>query len=134
VTGREACEVAKVTIVEAVVPGETRTHGPAEKTRRERGASRSPGLCSTNNESWVGLTTGVDSSKPQMEIVDDGNELESIQWPDEEVIESNPWTDSALFTEDSILVAGEPVGPMWVVDSGATHHVTARRELLRDVR
>jgi hypothetical protein len=86
------------------------------------------------HESWVGLTTGVESSKPQMEIVDDGNELEPIQWPDEEVIESNAWTDSTLFTEDSILIAGEPVEPMWVVDSGATHHVTARRELLRDVR
>jgi hypothetical protein len=86
------------------------------------------------HESWVGLTTGVESSKPEMEIVDDGNELEPIQWPDEEVIESNPWTDSTLFTEDSILIAGEPVEPMWVVDSGATHRVTARRELPRNVR
>jgi hypothetical protein len=85
------------------------------------------------HESWVGLTTGVDSSKPQMKIVNNGHELEPIQWPDEEVLESNPWTDNALFTLDSILVAGKPVEPMWVVDSGATHHVTARRELLRDV-
>jgi hypothetical protein len=28
----EACEVAKVIIVDAEVPCETRTHGPAEKT------------------------------------------------------------------------------------------------------
>jgi hypothetical protein len=69
-----------------------------------------------------------------MEIVDDRNELDPIQWPDEEVIESNPWTDSTLFTEDSNLMAGEPVEPIWVVDSGAKHHGTDRRELLRDVR
>ena len=68
------------------------------------------------------------------EMEDDGKELEPIQWADKEEIESNPWADSAMFTEDSILVAGEPVEPTWVVDSGATHHVTACRELLRDDR
>jgi hypothetical protein len=31
------------------------------------------------HESWVGLTTGVESSKSQMEIVDHGDELEPIQ-------------------------------------------------------
>jgi hypothetical protein len=35
---------------------------------------------------------------------------------------------------DSILTAGEPVQPTWVVDSGATHHITACRELLRGTR
>jgi hypothetical protein len=39
-----------------------------------------------------------------------------------------------MFTEDSTLLVGEPVQPTWVVDSGATHHLTAPRELLRHVR
>jgi hypothetical protein len=62
---------------------------------------------------------------------DDGKELEPIEWPDEGEIETNPWADIAMFTQDSILLAGEPVQPTWVVDSGATHHITAYRELLR---
>jgi hypothetical protein len=39
-----------------------------------------------------------------------------------------------MFNEDSILIAGEPVETIWVVDSAATHHITASRKLLRDVR
>jgi hypothetical protein len=39
-----------------------------------------------------------------------------------------------MFTQDSILLAGEPVQPTWVVDSGATNHITAFRELLRGTR
>jgi hypothetical protein len=39
-----------------------------------------------------------------------------------------------MFTPNSILLADEPVQPTWVVDSGATHHITACRELLRGTR
>jgi hypothetical protein len=56
---------------------------------------------------------------------------ELIRWPDGEWLEWEPWADSALFTEDSILNVGELVEPTWVLNSGATHRRTARRELLR---
>jgi hypothetical protein len=65
---------------------------------------------------------------------DDGDELEPIKWPDEEAIEVNPWADMAMFTQDSILLAGEPVQATWLLDSGATHHITACWELLRGTR
>jgi hypothetical protein len=63
--------------------------------------------------------------KSLADMEDDGKEVEPIQWPGEEEIEANPWADTAMFSEDSILVAREPVQPTWVVDSGATHHVTS---------
>jgi hypothetical protein len=65
---------------------------------------------------------------------DDGKEMEPIVWPGEEDIEANSWADMAMFTEDSTVLAGEPVQPTRVLDSGATHHITACRELLRDAR
>jgi hypothetical protein len=68
------------------------------------------------------------------DMEDDGKELEPIEWPNEAAIEANPWADMAMFTQDSILLVGEPVQPTWVVDSGATHHITACRELLRGTR
>jgi hypothetical protein len=86
------------------------------------------------HESWAGLTVGSEPIQSWADMEDDGKELEPIEWPDEGAIEANPWADMAMFTQDSILLAGEPVQPTWVVDSGATHHITACRELLRDAR
>jgi hypothetical protein len=68
------------------------------------------------------------------DMEDDGKELEPIEWPNEAAIEANPWADMAMFTQDSILITREPVQPTWVVDSGATHRITACRELLRGTR
>jgi hypothetical protein len=86
------------------------------------------------HESWAGLTVGSEPIQSWADMEDDGKELEPIEWPDEGAIEANPWADMAMFTQDSILLVGEPVQPTWVVDSGATHHITACRELLRNAR
>jgi hypothetical protein len=86
------------------------------------------------HESWAGLTVGSEPIQSWADMEDDGKELEPIEWPNDEAIEANPWADTAMFTQDSTLIAGEAVRPTWVVDSGATHHITACRELLRGTR
>jgi hypothetical protein len=109
------------------------THTRNDDSKEEGRISLSKALFD-EHESWVGLTVGSEPMQSWADKEDDGKELEPIKWPDEGAIEANPWADMAMFTQDSILLAGEPVQPTWVVDSGATHHITACRELLRDAR
>jgi hypothetical protein len=100
----------------------TRTKG--EDSKEEGRISLSKALFD-EHESWAGLTVGSDPVQSWADMEDDGDELEPIKWPDEEAIEVNPWADMAMFTQDSILLAGEPVQATWLLDSGATHHITA---------
>ncbi|GFZ49168.1 LOW QUALITY PROTEIN: hypothetical protein JCM24511_06918 [Saitozyma sp. JCM 24511] len=57
------------------------------------------------HESWVGLTVDSEPLQSWANMEDDGQEQEPIVWPDEVAIETNPWADMAMFTQDSILLA-----------------------------
>ena len=93
------------------------THTRNDDSKEEGRISLSKALFD-EHESWAGLTVGSEPMQSWADMEDDGKELEPIKWPDEGAIEANPWADMAMFTQDSILIAGEPVQPTWVVDSG----------------
>ena len=133
-TNLEVVKSARTITVGNEEPSEERnTHTRNDDSKEEGRISLSKALFD-EHESWAGLTVGSEPMQSWADMEDDGKELEPIEWPDEGAIEANPWADMAMFTQDSILIAGEPVQPTWVVDSGATHHITACRELLRDTR
>jgi hypothetical protein len=115
--------------------GEYETNAPTKgEDSKEEGRISLSNAQFDEHKSWAGLTTGNQDVESWVGMEDNGPELEPIRWPDEKEIEANPWVDTAMFTEDSILPASELVEPTWVVDSRATQHITACRELLRDAR
>jgi hypothetical protein len=68
-------------------------------------------------------------------IVNDGVEFEPIAWPEDIVDVWKDKSDGAAFsTEEAVILVGEPIKPLWVVGSGATHHVTPHRGLFCDMR
>ena len=83
---------------------------------------------------WIGITT----AQGAVEDLADLSQYEDnrpIEWP--EMAEENPWNEMPQinFADDCVMdISGEPIKPVWVVDSGATHHLTPHRGLLRQVR
>ena len=73
---------------------------------------------------WIGAT--VDSERIDWTVKGDNNAL--IVWPEQE---PNPWVE-----EDVCHVSSGGLGSMtsWVVDSGATNHITPDKSLLSDIR
>lgn len=81
--------------------GETDTSTSTEDIKREGRIS----LCrALFDGSCAGLKMVSNGAIWHTDVIDDGHKLEPITCPDEEVIVLNPWTHSALFTEDSIII------------------------------
>ena len=83
---------------------------------------------------WAGLTV---ATTDWAELDDDSDDR--IIFPDQL---DDPWfegeiagTDSdALFTTGTLQIEAEAVEPVWVLDSGATDHLTPHRSILKRVR
>ena len=80
---------------------------------------------------WIGMTVLDDGRTHWCDIEDDDSPL---IFPEYTEPTGNPWSEpSAHITVGETLFVGEEIDPVWVIDTGATHHLTPHRNLISNI-
>ena len=70
---------------------------------------------------WIDVTTAKEAVVDWADISHYEDDRPS-EWP--EMAKENPWIEMPMvnYADDCVMdISGEPIKPVWVVDSGATH-------------